>query len=112
MSHYADYLNEREGVETLEVPEGFATYRFEDDGRSCYIVDIYVEPKSRKSHVASKLADMITVVAKEAGCERLLGSVAPGTAGDTESLKVLLAYGFRLAGYHVQKGLIFFYKDI
>lgn len=94
MSLYSEYLRERENVETLESDRGFATYYFTNDG--CYIKDIYVHPDHRKTGEASKLADEITKIAQEKGCNKLYGSVCPSAKGSTASLKVLLAYGFSL----------------
>lgn len=94
MSLQAQYAKERENIETLESEIGFATYYFLEDG--CYIKDIYVHPDHRKSGEASRLANEIAVMAKEKGSKKLYGTVCPSANGSTESLKVLLAYGFRL----------------
>ncbi len=94
-SLYAHYIAEREGKQILERPEGFATYSI--NAPECYIEDIYVLPEHRKSGVAAKLADVIAEEAKARGCTYLLGTVMPSAQGSTASLKVLLAYGFKLA---------------
>lgn len=108
MSLYADYIKEREGIDTLEVDGGFATYNIEGD--SCYIINIYTIPEMRKTGLASQMADQIAGKAKLAGCRYLLGSVDPRTNGATESMKVLLAYGFKLQG--LNGPLIFFSKEL
>lgn len=81
-------------------------------GDTCYIRDIYVDPVYRKQNMASKMADIIAETAKANGCTRLLGSVCPAANGSTASLKVLLAYGFSLAGLDTARNLIMFYKEI
>lgn len=95
MSLYGDYILERENQGIVESEYGFATYQV--SGHECYIKDIYVIPEMRTSGLASKMADKIAGLAKEKGCTYLSGSVCPSTNNSTSSLKVLLAYGFKLA---------------
>jgi ribosomal protein S18 acetylase RimI-like enzyme len=92
---YADYLNELGVRQIIETDVGFITYRV--SGNECYIIDIYVAPDKRKVHAASELADYVSEQAKKSGCTYLLGSVDLASKRKTESLKVLLAYGFKLA---------------
>jgi GNAT superfamily N-acetyltransferase len=96
VSFYAEYLKERTEDRILETPEGFATYRFPQDGKTVYIIDIYVAPEHRAHGVASSIADQIVAIAKQRGCTRLLGTVVPSNKGSTASLKVLLGYGMWL----------------
>lgn len=108
MSHYSEYVKEREGFETLEISAGFATYLIQ--GQECYIRDIYVKPELRKDNVASLMADKISLIAKEKGCRYLLGTVSPVAKGATESLKVLVNYGFKILKSDTQ--LIYFVKEL
>lgn len=94
MSLYADYIFEREGKEVLETDRGFATFERHSDG--IYIVDIFVAEQFRKTGEASRLADRIASIALDRGFTKLYGSVVPSTKNSTSSLKVLLAYGFKL----------------
>lgn len=94
MSLFGEYIQERENKGIIESETGFATYKFLNDG--VYIEDIYVKPEARKSGEATRLADMICDIAKEKGMTKVFGSVSPSAIGSTASLKVLLAYGFRL----------------
>lgn len=93
-SNYCLYLYEREGKEIVESEKGFATYFYLNDG--CYIQDIYVKSEFRKEGVASQMADQIASIAKSKGYKTLYGTICPNANGSTESLKVLLAYGFSL----------------
>ena len=95
MSLYAEYLRERTSDEILETSRGFATYRYLD--QTVYIVDIYVVPQFRQTGEASQMADAIAKEAKEKGCVKMIGSVVPSSRGSTNSVKVLLAYGMKLA---------------
>ncbi len=60
---YAQYLAERTSDEILETQEGFATYRFLNDGKTVYIVDIYTVPDVRGRGYAAGLADKVLDVA-------------------------------------------------
>jgi ribosomal protein S18 acetylase RimI-like enzyme len=95
MSMYASYLAERTNDSVLETEQGFVTYRYPDD-KTCYIVDIYVLPEFRNKNAASELADAVSVVARDRGCTKLLGSVVPSAKKSTESLRVLLGYKMKL----------------
>lgn len=108
MQQLALYLKEREGFDSIITDEGFACYRI--SGEECYIKDIWVAPDFRKSHIASKMADQITWIAKKSSCKFLTGSVAIGANNPETSIKVLLAYGFKLSG--LVNGGIIFRKDI
>ena len=110
MSFYADYMKEREGIETMETDHGFAMFKI--NGTECYIIDIYVTPEARRQRVCFDMADAIVLYAKGQGCTHLVGSVAPGTAGATASLKLLLAYGMSVHSIDAPKNLIMFLKEI
>jgi GNAT superfamily N-acetyltransferase len=110
MSHYADYIREHRGDGIIENEKGFATYRFLNEGKSVYIVDIYIHPDFRHDGAASIIADSIVDVAKAKGCTELLGTVVPTAKNSTASLKVLLGYGMSLQSSG--NDLIVFKKDI
>ena len=107
-SNYALYIKEREGKEIIEDSKGFATFTINED--NCYIVDIFVKEEYRQENIASKYADEITMIAKENGCKYLTGSVCPKAHGSDTSLKVLLAYGFKLESS--VNNFIYFRKEI
>ncbi len=95
-SLYAKYLTERTDDLILEYPQGFATYRYINDGKTVYIIDIFVVSCARQSGLATKMANEIVREAKVKGCTELIGSVYPSTKNSTTSLKVLLGYGMTL----------------
>lgn len=109
MSLYGAYIKERLGDGIVERLEGFATYRFINKTQ-IYIMDIYVHPDFRNSHIASELADEIIEIGKKEGAKELLGTVVPSTNGSTHSLRVLLGYGFSLSS--ATNDLIIFKKEI
>ncbi len=110
VSLYGEYVKERAIDSIVETDKGFATYRYINDGKTVYIVDIYVAPAFRRSHTASALADIIAHEAKSKGVTEMYGTVAPMAKGSTASLRVLLAYGMELL--KVDGPLIVFRKGI
>lgn len=109
-SNYALYLYEREGFEIVESDKGFASYKIYPENKECYIRDIFVRKEFRKENVASKMADEITIMAKEHGCTHLTGSVDSTLDSSTISTKVLLAYGFKILKNNFS--MIIFSKEI
>jgi Acetyltransferase (GNAT) family len=105
---YAEYLKEREGKNVLENEHGFVVFKYFDE--FTYIIDIYVKPEMRKSHVASVLANEVCAISKALGKKQILGSVDVRANGATDSLKVLLAYGMHVDSIDGQ--VIYFKKDI
>lgn len=87
---------------------GFASYRI--FGEECYIRDIWVDPDYRQTKVASAIADKIVEIAKKAECKYLTGSVSTTANGATESIKVLLAYGFKV--HNAVPNGIYFRKEL
>ena len=110
MSLYAEYLRERTDDMIVEAPNGFATYRYLNEGKTVYIIDIFTIREARKLGSASILADMICEEAKAKGCTELIGTVIPSAHGSTDSLSVLIAYGMTLL--RAEQNLIVFRKDL
>jgi len=96
LSLYSQYITERTDRLVLETDKGFAVYAYLPDN-TVYIEDIYISPEYRKQGLASEFANKIANIAKTKGCTRMIGSVVPSAKASTESLKVLLAYGMKLA---------------
>lgn len=110
MSFYKQYVEELlHNKHVLETDSGFATYSFLEP-KTVYIENIYTSPKHRRSGATAQLVNSIIEIAKEKGCNKLLGSVTPSAKGSTTSLKVLLGYGLCLKCS--TNDLIFFEKDI
>ena len=108
MSLFSEYKLELENKPVIETEHGFACYGIH--GTDCYIEDIYVKPEFRKTHEASHLANMVLEDARLKGCKRLFGSVVPSRHGATISMKVQLAYGFRV--FSASENFILLVKDI
>jgi GNAT superfamily N-acetyltransferase len=109
-SLYAQYVRERGIDQIIETEKGFATYRYLNEGRTVYIVDIFVLPEHRKAGAAAGIADAIAALSRDKGCTEMWGTVTPQAKGSTASVRVLLAYGMDL--HAVQDGHLVFRKDI
>lgn len=108
VSLFGDYIKEREGKRIIEEDYGFVVYQIFND--QCYIEDIFIEKQCRRAGLASELADEVVLKAKECGCKTLLGSVVPTANGATESMKALLAYGFKVQS--AKENFIWFSMEI
>lgn len=108
MSLYSDYIKEHEDREAIETDSGFVFFKIA--GKECYIQEIYIIPEKRRLNIASDLANKVTIIAKERGCEYLVGSVVPTANKSTESTKTLLTYGFKLL--RSEPNLIWFIKKV
>ncbi len=109
MSLYGDYIAEREDMGIVECEQGFATYKIYENGE-CYLKDIYVSPAHRQSNIATEMANKIADIARERGCNVLVGSVCTDDKSATRNTKVLLAYGMDI--YKTMGNMIFFRKRI
>lgn len=93
-SLFSQYIKERSNKEIIEDERGFATYLFMDDG--VYVEDIFVSKDYRNQGVAKEMLDKISVIAKEKGYKRMIGTTVPSSNGASSSLQAALAYGFKL----------------
>lgn len=95
MEMFKDYL-EMNGKMLVSSPFGFATFYQVNDG--LYIEDIYIKPEHRLKGIGSELADSVCAIAKERGLNKIYGTIRPTYRYSTESMKSLLAYGFKIKG--------------
>lgn len=107
---HAKYIEERMGDSIIETDKGYITYRYLNDGKTVYIVDLYVLPEYRQDKVASGLADFVADLAKDKGAVEMFGTVDPRAKNPTDNLKVLLGYGMTLVSSSNE--MILFRKDI
>lgn len=108
MSLYSEYVKERLNKEVIENENGFATYLFMDDG--VYVEEIFVRKEYRNKGIAKEMLDQISVIAKNKGYKKMIGSVVPSTNGATHSLQAAFAYGFKLDS--CRQGIIVYTKEI
>lgn len=108
MSHYANYIKERENYEIVENENGFAT--FAQVGDSVYLRDIYIVPEKRKTGAGKQFLQHVESWAKEKGISKILGTVCPSANGSTVSMKAILAVGFELMSS--EKDMVYFIKNI
>lgn len=108
-SLYAEYIAEREDKEIIETDKGFAVFKIFDN-KECYLQDLYVIPDYRKTGLATEMTNKIVEIAKEKGCNTLIGSVCSDDKYATRNMKVFLAYGMQI--YKTVGTMIFLKKDI
>lgn len=94
MSLYGKYIKERLGREIIETEHAFITFYQYEDGY--YVENVYVDPDYRKTGIASSLVDEVAEIAINAGYKKLYVSVVPSANGSNDSMRAILAYGFKL----------------
>ena len=109
MKLYADYIREREGFILLELEgKGFLTYKIE--GKFITVGDIYVSPEYRGYKTFRRMADEVSSIGRENGCEKILCQVWLNTDIATLSARSILAYGCKIINAH--NGRILFEKEL
>ena len=108
MSLWADYIAEREGSLVIEEEWGFIEFSLSPP--VCLIKSLYITPDQRRGKKGSELADRVTQLALDAGCETLWAQVCVAAFNATDSLKAILGYGFTVQ--RTENGIIILTKDI
>lgn len=96
MSLWPEYKKAVLGTETLEDEKGLISFNIMEP--VCYIDVIYVRPEFREQRIAAQMADTVSEIARGRGCTDLHCQVWLGAKDPNLSLKVILAYGFKLIG--------------
>lgn len=108
-SMYKDYVeNQLPNRFVHEDSDGFITYCIR--ANEFILEEIYVKPESRRKGIASKYYEMTYLMAKELGCDYLVGSIIIGTIGSEGSMACLLKNGFKL-DYNLEN-VIYLKKEI
>lgn len=107
-SNYALYLEELSNRQIYENEKGFFVYQI--DKEEFYIQEIFVKQEFRRQGIASEYDRMATVLAKEANCKYIKGSVIPTAPKSTEALKLQLDLGYKL--FYTSGPLIYLKKEL
>lgn len=105
---WKDYVFEREGVEVLEHEHGFSLVK--QVGDALYLQDVYVVPEFRRQGVGRSMLEIVEVVAAERGLKKVITSCDPKANDSTESMKAILACGFRM--HTCENNLVYLIKEI
>jgi GNAT superfamily N-acetyltransferase len=109
-SHYALYIKEREGKETLENDQGFASYIDLNNTETIYISDMYIRPEYRGKGYARHFYNEIAELAKGKHYKTILANVDISTEGWKFSEMIMKKDGFQEIGK--DDNLKFFIKEL
>jgi len=109
MSLYAQYAKERRGLESIEIKEGFVTFKYLNE-LECFIESLFIIPEKRKKGFGTLLGDEVVKQAKEKGRKYLTANVDLRTNGAGDSMKVLLCY--KMKPYKANGDMVSFIKEI
>jgi hypothetical protein len=90
-----EYYKERMNAELIYTDYGFISYRMVHP--FCQILELHITPSERKKGRASELADRVTRLAEMEECTHLWAQVQKEALNASESLEVILRYGFKYA---------------
>ncbi len=92
-SMYAQYIKEREDVDTYEDERGFFTYQVSND--SFHVVDLFILPKFRNNGVGKEYSDKIEELAKESNCKQTFCSTCTQALNWKQSNKYILSNNYK-----------------
>jgi hypothetical protein len=111
MSLYAEYLKEREGIHTIELENGFATFQFLGHGH-IYLKDIYVRKEFRDGDLCNELEQAVIAIGKISGCHTIVGSICLGANNWTKSKKTLRKRNYKFLKLDKPTKMIYMSKEI
>lgn len=97
MNQYKAYLEETyKGQSCYIDPQsrGWASYKI--DGDECYINHCYLAPDFRSAHLMSELCSHIEMIAREAGCKYMTGTVDVESTNPIRSIKMMATDGYSI----------------
>ncbi|HEY5688532.1 MAG TPA: GNAT family N-acetyltransferase [Yeosuana sp.] len=104
---YTKYLQEKEGKQTLEIDgKGFVTYKVV--GNVCHICILFVAEKYRRGDIARELMNSVKQIVQYS-CNAFTAAIFTKQNGTTETLRIILQYGFEVVG--VKDDDILLYKE-
>lgn len=101
---YAKYILEREDAKIIENADGFLIYRIV--GQEAFIVNLFVDSKSRKKGICEELVSILEKKAIEQRCDHLSGLIQINDPGRNVTMQAALRIGFEIAGVNPQSILI------
>jgi hypothetical protein len=107
-SLYAQYLRERQGVESIWNQNGFIAYKCAGD--ECFIAELFVEPEARRSGACRELVERVMSVARASGRKVLTGNIHIKDPGHDQTLQAAYALGFKVIG--AESGILFISKNV
>jgi hypothetical protein len=93
-SLYAQYIHERENIETFETESYFFTHKVIED--ELHIYEIFVVPEQRHTMATKEMMDRIELLANEKRVKYIVSTVIPGTNNAEKSMLVQFRYGMKL----------------
>lgn len=106
MQFFHDYFREKRGCEVLQTEHGFCAYRLISDV-NLFFDEFYIHPDFRGQKLAWKLLSAMEEVALAKSCTTVSCTVQSGHALATDTMKAILAGGFKFKGFDQDKNLYF-----
>lgn len=108
MSLFAEYIKEREGLDTIENENGFISFAIRSD--LCFVRDLFIKKTARQLGYARMLYGQLLRLARDAKCSKLVCHVDTRAQNAAHSLEIILSRGFHVAD--AQGGVITLEKEL
>lgn len=92
-SLYAQYILEREGVDTVETENYFFNYKIIEN--EFHVLDMFVREEFRCSLLVKEMMDLIDQMALDSGSKYLVSSVIAGLPNSEKSASLQFRYGMK-----------------
>ena len=109
-SHYAEYIKEKDGIDTIESRKGFITYKYLDDGKTVYIFDCFVKPEYRGNKLCLSFVEAVESKAKQKGYTTNLTSVQLSIPKASRNILTYMGYGYEII--NAKDGIVYLSKSI
>ncbi len=94
MKYYAQFIKDREGLDLLEFPEGFLTFKI--DGDECFVANLFIHPDFRGTQALFRFYEKLEKIALEKNAKFISANIHINDHGFNRSLKAALKLGFSL----------------
>jgi ribosomal protein S18 acetylase RimI-like enzyme len=98
-SLYSKYLLEKEGKQTIETDKGFITYKLvHASGKDIvHVCVLYIDPEHRNASAAREMMNLLKDMYSDK-CKAFTAAVYTKQFNTTNTLKILLYFGFEVVG--------------
>ena len=108
MKHYGEFIKEREGLDLLEFPEGFLTFKVEAD--ECFVANLFIHPDFRGTPALFRFYEKLEKLSLEKNAKYISANIHLNDHGFNRTLKAVLKLGFSLV--QAQNGSVIIVKKI
>lgn len=96
LSLQAQYQSERFGIESVETPEWFYSFKVEPSEAALHVMAMFIHPTKREGRAIMELLDHIETNASERACKFIVAQVAQDLPGAERILTLHFKRGMKI----------------